>query len=292
MTLFVEVMDLAVLSVSAFAVTDARRVAKRQLNVHQANNSSSSNLMSQEDCEELLTLPLASHKFFDLWDKNSSILEQSTLGNFASLYPHKSINSRDFVKAIVNPYAAALEEESSAASYSWSQAIQNRQIHCVGDVNQHSACVYMICSDDNVKRIALAFRGSITPKDWMQDFQFSMSSIHNPLLKELEAKTKTVGIHLGFRDYLYGRTSTVSNSESPKQSGSSLPTPMQLVSALPKLPVPTLVATTVTGEATTPATVQKPKEEEELEDLRNSIASNNKEPSKLETILRLCANAE
>ena len=36
-SLFVEVMDMAVASVSSFAVTDVRRLAKRQLRLHDDN---------------------------------------------------------------------------------------------------------------------------------------------------------------------------------------------------------------------------------------------------------------
>lgn len=271
LSLFVEIMDLAIASVSSHAVTDVRRIAKRHLKKRQDSGERTGNegitvlkpskkILPKEDCEELLSLPLQAHKFFVLWEKNSNIFEQSRLEALATLAPHRVIKTRDFLQAVVQPVVAALEDSRSTTknehnmhptknhlkrttSYAWEKSQRDRILHFVGDENEKSECVYMIISDSHFKRIAVVFRGSTTAKDWMQDFQLVMSSIPNPLLKSLGSNERseekplipdTVGIHFGFRDYLYGKASATSTEA---KAWSKVPTPGRLMSHLPRIPV-------------------------------------------------------
>lgn len=82
------------------------------------------------------------------------------------------------------------------------------------DLNAEEECVYVIWHSPFLKRINVSFRGSVTPKDFKQDAKAFFAMIDNPAKKsktsidpeavEERDLPDRVGIHLGFKEYLYG----------------------------------------------------------------------------------------
>jgi len=117
------------------------------------------------------------------------------------------------------------------------------EIHYVEDENQFEECVYLITTNSVLKTITVCFRGSITAKDWVTDAKVVRGNIPNPLLRKFsrskdaseeqrleedEALNDELGLHLGFRNYLYFDAPSI------------LPTPLQTIGE--KVPVPTVPA--------------------------------------------------
>ena len=99
------------------------------------------------------------------------------------------------------------------------------EVHFLEDNLAGDDCCYAILRDAKRERIVVIFRGSITANDWYQDFKLVISQVPNPLFAENDAgddagddataahdvgtrsrrrQPETVGIHYGFRNFLYG----------------------------------------------------------------------------------------
>jgi len=71
---------------------------------------------------------------------------------------------------------------------------------------QDTSCVYAVTKDTELKRITIAFRGSVVEKDWIQNLQAFMHDMKTPALvsKKLEPKYQEhISVHEGFYDYLF-----------------------------------------------------------------------------------------
>jgi hypothetical protein len=86
-------------------------------------------------------------------------------------------------------------------------------IHHVGDDNALHECVHVIHTNARNKQVCLTFRGSITIQDWMKDAKMVSGELSNPLVNFFDNNNQDdnddiqpehLGVHLGFRDYLYG----------------------------------------------------------------------------------------
>ena len=84
----------------------------------------------------------------------------------------------------------------------------NASIHYFGDDNIESECLYMLMRSPMSKRITLIFRGSKTLQDWIKDSKLVVSAIKNPV-SDREGQPPTICVHKGFREYLYGKSRTV-----------------------------------------------------------------------------------
>jgi hypothetical protein len=83
----------------------------------------------------------------------------------------------------------------------WS-VVKNAQVHYFGDDDANSECVHLLMENPEVKRILLCFRGSITMNDWVKDSKVMVGYIKNPLYMRPNQPAE-IGVHLGFREYLY-----------------------------------------------------------------------------------------
>lgn len=70
------------------------------------------------------------------------------------------------------------------------------------DENEERELVYSIQVNTKQRRITVAFRGSVTLRDMVIDSKAALVQIPNPV-----NPGTTIGIHNGFRDYLYGKQS-------------------------------------------------------------------------------------
>jgi hypothetical protein len=93
-----------------------------------------------------------------------------------------------------------------------------------GDDNVGNDCVYTIFKNTLNKRITVCFRGSITLQDWIKDSKVFVDDIPNPL-SDRPDQPPTIGVHLGFKEYLYGE-SNMNDIDAIKSSiGSFMSTP-------------------------------------------------------------------
>jgi hypothetical protein len=77
------------------------------------------------------------------------------------------------------------------------------QVITVDDRNQEEECVYFITVSHAIQRINVSFRGSVTDRDFGQDAKAILTDILHPIGDD--DPFPTVAIHLGFREYLYGK---------------------------------------------------------------------------------------
>ena len=64
-------------------------------------------------------------------------------------------------------------------------------------------CVYLVSVNHVLKKVTVAFRGSVTAQDFIQDAKALVGEIPNPI-EESQEQSSELCIHLGFREYLYG----------------------------------------------------------------------------------------
>ena len=134
---------------------------------------------------------------------------------------------------VLQPYVSAMRAADD--NYSLEQAAKSRTCEYAGDFFYQTECVHFITRDDRLQTLTLAFRGSRTTKDWMQDAQCVLSTIPNPVPHKIRNDNKrscnshasdaeasnnnnsssssnnkndsihgTLNVHQSFRHYLYG----------------------------------------------------------------------------------------
>jgi hypothetical protein len=67
------------------------------------------------------------------------------------------------------------------------------------DDDQDTQCVYLIAVSTAQKRVVVAFRGSVTQKDFIKDAQIVMRDVPVHTFQDLMSKSELVGIHHGFQ---------------------------------------------------------------------------------------------
>ena len=85
------------------------------------------------------------------------------------------------------------------------EMLKNCTFNYFGDDNVENHCVYLIFKNTLNKRITVCFRGSITFQDWIKDSKVFVDDIPNPVADRPD-QPLTIGVHLGFKEYLYERT--------------------------------------------------------------------------------------
>ena len=126
--MFLDAIECTFIAIATFAVSSLRSLAH-------------DNLLSKEDAEEVLTLPMRGPKARELRKKHEALV--------------KRFRTRDYDE-LINPYIGPRERDPSLV------------IHHVGDEKADSECVHLIAVDTKREIIALSFRGSITYNDWVQ----------------------------------------------------------------------------------------------------------------------------
>jgi hypothetical protein len=100
------------------------------------------------------------------------------------------------------------KDDQTVDGLSFSNIVKDIAIHYFGDEDTNSDCVYLLLESRQLARIVLCFRGSITINDWIKDSKVVVGSIKNPLYMRPHQPPK-LGVHLGFREYLYDETKSV-----------------------------------------------------------------------------------
>lgn len=81
--------------------------------------------------------------------------------------------------------------------------LKSTEIVILDDTKADSTLVYSMAVSHLTRRIYVVFRGSVTMRDFVQDAKMHLSSIPNPALGVGKNLPNRVGVHSGFREYLY-----------------------------------------------------------------------------------------
>ncbi len=139
--------------------------------------------LSKEDSEELLALPMDGAQLRRLKDKHIKYW--------------RKMKDRDILDN-ADEYTNANQRTATLV------------VDHVGDENSSRECVHYVGHDESRKIIICVFRGSVTLSDWMEDAKILLERVPNPL-KHVDGQPETVGIHQGFRNYIYGINDTTNN---------------------------------------------------------------------------------
>jgi predicted lipase len=168
--LFEEADEMLLVSLLIYPFTKLRQLAR--------NGSLSA--------ENILDLPITAREAIQAVEQNANILT-------------KVIGDED-----VNMCRAALQslhERYEMTEEGVEISFQRAELVAYGDEKSEEELVYAIGVDLRRKRVTVAFRGSVTQKDFMTDATIAMTDMPNPLASNPDQEG-TIKIHGGFYDYL------------------------------------------------------------------------------------------
>ena len=89
--------------------------------------------------------------------------------------------------------------------HSYHEVAQDLEIVVISDHRQQTDIVYMVAVSHVRKQCWVIFRGSTTQKDYKQDAKMLLAEIQNPIDPKHQYlhREEELGMHLGFREYLY-----------------------------------------------------------------------------------------
>jgi len=142
----------------------------------------------EEAINNILSLPATSDDLLSVFDSNQDRIRELACTSYRDLY-----------------YAALeawIRMDQQQQQLSGSQP-QQSELLVLDDDNADTECVYSVSVlHAPARRVVVAFRGSVTPTDWMKDVKAFMRSIPNPApavdgggLPQMDR----VGIHHGFQ---------------------------------------------------------------------------------------------
>ena len=177
--LYEEADEMLVVAMLMYIMTELRTMAKQKRLQHGA--------------ERILNLPTTLEAVICCIEENYDAIRQQAADHEMALQALKSIQER-FQK----------HSASSAASSSWINPFANTttpqhqaQLTAFGDEQPDKELVYAVAVDNCRRRITVAFRGSVTPTDFITDACIEFSTRPHPL--NVDA---TIGLHHGFDRYL------------------------------------------------------------------------------------------
>jgi pimeloyl-ACP methyl ester carboxylesterase len=135
---------------------------------------------SAEQLKRVVDLPCTGHDVAEVYNLNYQKIKDEAAADRADMYMQ------------------SIEEKGPE--------LNRQEIVKFDDAKSEEECVYAIAVNHAIKRVTVAFRGSVSTQDFVQDAKAVLVVIPNPV-EELLSKTPRVAIHLGFREYLYGRRS-------------------------------------------------------------------------------------
>lgn len=174
--LFYETIQPTIASILVFAFADIRRIARETEDLLGNGNT------------QVLDLPIPAKEMIQICRDNKEILR-----------PKVNQNTFNTVEYIVKEFFVSGNEYVN---------VEHVTVQHCGDDNALNECVHAILINDERKQITLTFRGSITMQDWITDAKLVSGDIANPLYNFFDEsddkdQPEFLGVHLGFRDYLY-----------------------------------------------------------------------------------------
>ena len=136
--------------------------------------------------QNILNLPITAQQAIEAVEKNETALIEQ-MGD-------EDVNMcRAALQSLHERYE--MTEEGIEITY------QSAELVAYGDEKSEEELVYAIGVDRRRQRVTVAFRGSVTQKDFMTDACIAMRDMMNPLAS-FPDQEDTVKIHSGFYDYL------------------------------------------------------------------------------------------
>jgi len=148
--------------------------------------------------ENLINFPTDGFEFISIYKENKEVIQER-------------IDSKERYEM----YASLFEVPAEADSKTVEEYLRSVQFLFFADENAEEECVFGIAINHLLRHVTVAFRGSVTTKDFTQDAKAFFTPIRNPVAHAEEAKalvdphlwsrmSDDVYVHLGFREYLYG----------------------------------------------------------------------------------------
>lgn len=163
--------------------------------------------------QKVLDLPIDGYEFISLYKENKEAIT-------------KKIDSEERYEM----YSSIFNIPEDADAKTAETMLRSMELLYFDDAKSEDECVFSIGINHLLKRVTLAFRGSVTPKDFAQDAKALFTPIKNPVTIPEDAEHmvdpllkplvyESVLVHLGFREYLYGETSPFFLPEFVKKVG-------------------------------------------------------------------------
>ena len=177
-SLYDEAHDSLLSAFFMFFVSDLRDLIKQNLLEGDA-----------EMLRSIVELPCSLHDIFSIFEKNKELLSEKL---------------EDEARAEMYRAGMSLQRFSIVkGDHETTRKVQESIKYLVfSDENEEEEIVYAIATSPVRRRINVSFRGSVTRKDFRQDLRAVLSSIDNPI-KDDPDLSEHLGVHLGFREYLY-----------------------------------------------------------------------------------------
>jgi hypothetical protein len=179
--LYVETLEPTILSILVFAMADLREIVRQKPRPRVSTSIS----------DQILQLPLPARDVGPIIKRNKELLKHK-------LRPNQLVTLK-FILQLQQQQRQQQDEHN------------NVTIHHFGDDNPTNECVYGILTNSETRQIQLAFRGSVTMQDWKMDARVVSGDLPNPLYTSAEQTNEQphcLGVHVGFRDYLYDASTT------------------------------------------------------------------------------------
>jgi hypothetical protein len=200
-TLYEEADEMLQNSLLIYAVTDLRTLAKqKKLKNHP---------------ERILELPVTLSTALSMIEDNFELIQRE-LGDDQhelALSALKSIQER-YDRHHASLLSSSQRQRSGSGS-GWMNPFRQENdsndnlkpayLTKYGDDKPDKELVYAVGVDPVRRRVTVAFRGSVTPSDFVCDACISFSKRENPLKKHVEGQESHIGIHHGFDEYLLKR---------------------------------------------------------------------------------------
>lgn len=136
--------------------------------------------------QNILNLPITAHQAIEAVEQNATALKEQMGGEDVNM-------CRAALKSLHERYE--MTEEGVEITY------QSAELVAYGDEKNEEELVYAIGVDRRRNRVTVAFRGSVTQKDFMTDASIAMTALTNPFAS-FPDQEDTVKIHSGFYHYL------------------------------------------------------------------------------------------
>ncbi|KAG7364510.1 lipase class 3 [Nitzschia inconspicua] len=210
-----EALEMLQVSMLIYSITDLRSLAKHP--------KKSTTIKAPQ---RILDLPLSLTTCLELLEENYDVVKETfgddehanTISSLQSIHAryqqlHQNNNTSpknnatvSFVAQWLNPLLSSGDSQGIEVQPSSSSTTTIPQVPLLtayGDENPETDMVYAVGIDPIRKRVTVAFRGSVTPTDFIKDASIIMNHQPNPI-KQLypHHEYDTVGIHQGFFDYL------------------------------------------------------------------------------------------
>jgi hypothetical protein len=183
-----------------YTVTDLRTLAKKK----------NTKLRTPE---RILTLPVDLGTCLEMIEENIDIIKEECGDDDhqMTMSALQSIQQRYEKHTLPSP-TSSQSSQNGAGHLWWNPFSQDENIEiqkigspsliAYGDENPLSDLVYAVGVDPLHKRVTVAFRGSVTPADFLTDACISINLQPNPVKGAEVGQNETVGLHHGFYDYL------------------------------------------------------------------------------------------